>query len=247
MFCGTCGKKVSEDARFCPFCGMPTTTKGGVAPSEEHNQENEAFEGQLNAARGRSKRKMPMALLVTLIVVALAGTAFAASMVYRFAVLPMQETQQGQVMNSESLPAPVMDEAVTEDSAPQEEQEPVQEEPSYSIPSGTFSYVAGSGGFRGSLTIDSSGTAKLTEVSAGSGRGTNKYYNVSVDEASSSDGEIVLILTSSDKPGENFQIGQEGVISTFTTSDTYTFVYNATNNTVAEAQAPDAVWASTAD
>ncbi len=33
MFCGNCGKKISDTALFCPFCGEATEVKGNEAQS----------------------------------------------------------------------------------------------------------------------------------------------------------------------------------------------------------------------
>lgn len=102
MFCTSCGKKIRDDSRFCPFCGQGVTPAAGagaqVAASVATSSQPSAgapvpvvqadINKQVSAARSSSRRKMPTLLLVVLVTMALAGAAFAAVYIYKNFVEP---------------------------------------------------------------------------------------------------------------------------------------------------------------
>lgn len=90
MYCGECGSKISDDAKFCPACGAKTekvasaSAEASFFTAEESAKESPApwtgldhgplqasraggagdLGGQIKAVRARSRRKMPQLVLV---------------------------------------------------------------------------------------------------------------------------------------------------------------------------------------
>ena len=115
MYCGECGSKISDDAKFCPACGAKTekaasaSAEASFFTAEESAKESPApwtgldhgplqasraggagdLGGQIKAVRARSRRKMPQLVLVVIVILALSSaTAFAAMWAYRTFVAP---------------------------------------------------------------------------------------------------------------------------------------------------------------
>lgn len=115
MYCGECGSKISDDAKFCPACGAKTekaasaSAEASFFTAEELAKESPApwtgfdhgplqasraggaddLGGQIKAVRARSRRKMPQLVLVVIVILALSSaTAFAAMWAYRTFVAP---------------------------------------------------------------------------------------------------------------------------------------------------------------
>ncbi len=115
MYCGECGSKISDDAKFCPACGAKTekaasaSAEASFFTAEESAKEPPApwtgldhgplqasraggagdLGGQIKAVRARSRRKMPQLVLVVIVILALSSaTAFAAMWAYRTFVAP---------------------------------------------------------------------------------------------------------------------------------------------------------------
>ena len=90
MYCGECGSKISDDAKFCPACGAKTekaasaSAEASFFTAEESAKESPApwtgldhgplqasraggagdLGGQIKAVRARSRRKMPQLFLL---------------------------------------------------------------------------------------------------------------------------------------------------------------------------------------
>ena len=115
MYCGECGSKISDDAKFCPACGAKTekvasaSAEASFFTAGESAKESPApwtgldhgplqasraggagdLGGQIKAVRARSRRKMPQLVLVVIVILALSSaTAFAAMWAYRTFVAP---------------------------------------------------------------------------------------------------------------------------------------------------------------
>lgn len=72
MFCTNCGKKVADDAKFCPNCGNPTITNQEPAPSSVPPEPQPT--ANKKAPTG-SKKKVPLIIGVVAVVVILAIAA----------------------------------------------------------------------------------------------------------------------------------------------------------------------------
>ena len=94
MYCGECGSKISDDAKFCPACGAKTekaasaSAEASFFTAEESAKEPPApwtgldhgplqasraggacdLGGQIKAVRARSRRKMPQRVLVVIVI-----------------------------------------------------------------------------------------------------------------------------------------------------------------------------------
>lgn len=92
MFCTTCGKKIKDDAAFCPFCGSQVGASSAPSMTEVANAQTQAgLDEQVRATRSRARRKMPMVLIVILVVLGLATAAFAANYIYQTFIVPQME------------------------------------------------------------------------------------------------------------------------------------------------------------
>ena len=135
MYCTKCGTKLPRDAKFCMNCGKPvaaiasekaaasTASSGkaaapakaaeptGVSSSSQNNpssEQSETLRGAVNATKHRSRRRVPMVVLVALAMALAAGTAYAAYRVYTDMWLPAQQAQNEQVVEApeETVEAP---------------------------------------------------------------------------------------------------------------------------------------------
>lgn len=69
------------------------------------NTEQAGISTQLNEARGRSRRRMPIALFIVLVALGIATTAFAATCLYKYVIAPAMEARQGQPARPVDNPA----------------------------------------------------------------------------------------------------------------------------------------------
>lgn len=89
MKCVACGKKIKDDARFCPYCRFPTGLSApSVSVSQAAPQVKASLGEQLSAARRRSHTKMPAVLVVILVILGIATTAFAVTYLYQKYFMP---------------------------------------------------------------------------------------------------------------------------------------------------------------
>ena len=127
MYCTKCGAKLPRDARFCMNCGKPvaaiayekaaaSTSSSGKAvapakaaeptgaslPSQNNpsSEQSETLRGAVNATKHRSRRRVPMVVLVALAMALAAGTAYAAYRVYTDVWLPAQQAQNEQTVEA---------------------------------------------------------------------------------------------------------------------------------------------------
>lgn len=120
MYCGECGSKIADDARFCPACGAKTGASDGCASAGVGQQEGargakmatakDVTTGdlgtQVKANRARSRRRLPQLILIALVVATLASaTAFAATWVYRTYFAPQLAEQQQEETVTPAQPA----------------------------------------------------------------------------------------------------------------------------------------------
>ena len=73
-----------------PGAVLPTDTGSSAAPAAD------TFKAQVTRAQARSKRRLPVLLIVILVTLALAATAFAATYIYQNIILPQLEEQAQQ-------------------------------------------------------------------------------------------------------------------------------------------------------
>ena len=97
MYCTKCGAKLPSDAKFCMECGKPVAAVVPAATAAPQNnassEQSETLRGAVNATKHRSRRRVPMVVLVALAMALAAGTAYAAYRVYTDVWLPAQQNQ----------------------------------------------------------------------------------------------------------------------------------------------------------
>lgn len=138
MYCTSCGKKLKEGSRFCSYCGAAVTRAAtGAADVADAREDAANAQGarstfasarpeqgdikvQVKQMRKRSRRMLPVPLIVALVALALAGAALAATYIYTTYIAPAQEQA------ATEQPAET-DGASTEGDAPQTEA-PAEEE-----------------------------------------------------------------------------------------------------------------------
>lgn len=76
-------------------CGAPSVPQEDVSPKRP-----ETLRGAVNATKHRSRRRVPMVVLVALAMALAAGTAYAAYRVYTDVWLPAQQTQNEQIIEA---------------------------------------------------------------------------------------------------------------------------------------------------
>ena len=82
MFCPNCGKKVSEDAKFCQFCGARIETKETIQTAVSFHLEDKKGEAR---SQQRRSRKLPLFIATVVILLGtLAGTI-------KFVILPARQ------------------------------------------------------------------------------------------------------------------------------------------------------------
>ncbi|MDO4290801.1 MAG: zinc ribbon domain-containing protein [Eggerthellaceae bacterium] len=105
MFCTNCGSEVSSEARFCGKCGTALVREDGVVASEpaasfpvashlDGQPEPVTFATAMDAAKQKSKRRIPMVVLVALVLALATGVAYAAYRVYTDVYVPLQQAQR---------------------------------------------------------------------------------------------------------------------------------------------------------
>lgn len=156
MFCEQCGCKLADDARFCTACGAkidrPRTADGCDAAQvptldamRAEAVENEARQAQTPAdaqpsgrvgfgravetTKQRSRRKVPLVVLVALVTALLAGTAWAAITVYNEIVAPTFDLPRIELVHDDAA----RDSAQPDQAQPSEPEEPA-EDPQASVP-----------------------------------------------------------------------------------------------------------------
>lgn len=116
-FCMNCGKPVAAIAS--EKAAASTTSSGkaaapaavpakaaeptGASPSSQNNpssEQSETLRGAVNATKHRSRRRVPMVVLVALAMALAAGTAYAAYRVYTGVWLPAQQNQNEQTVEA---------------------------------------------------------------------------------------------------------------------------------------------------
>lgn len=104
MYCTKCGAKLPSDAKFCMECGKPVAAVVPAATAAPQNnassEQSETLRGAVNATKHRSRRRVPMVVLVALAMALAAGTAYAAYRVYTDVWLPAQQTQNEQTVEA---------------------------------------------------------------------------------------------------------------------------------------------------
>lgn len=83
MFCAECGNELEEDARFCTKCGASTDEARTSKPESESGTLKAAIE----ATKHRSRRRVPLVLLIAFALALVTGVAYAAFWVYTEVVL----------------------------------------------------------------------------------------------------------------------------------------------------------------
>lgn len=116
-FCMNCGKPVaaiasekavastasSEKAAVSAAVSAKDAEPTGTSPSSQNNpssEQSETLRGAVNATKHRSRRRVPMVVLVALAMALAAGTAYAAYRVYTDVWLPAQQTQNEQTVEA---------------------------------------------------------------------------------------------------------------------------------------------------
>lgn len=116
MKCPYCGSELEDDAQFCTACGRslsgdaktPDSADPNLIPSIGKAQPFETIKGadtdtgkgdlseQVNQIRSRTRRRMPLLLLVVLVALGVAATAFAATLLWRYVIAPALGQRQGE-------------------------------------------------------------------------------------------------------------------------------------------------------
>ncbi len=106
MFCKKCGAELYPGAKFCGVCGassaatdnkVNTSLSGKEHPSTEIHGE---IHSQVTSARYQSRRRIPVALVVALVILGLATLASAAYLVYTQVLNPNPPVQEESVVDS---------------------------------------------------------------------------------------------------------------------------------------------------
>ena len=116
-FCMNCGKPVAAIASEKAAASTASSGKAaapaavpakaaeptGASPSSQNNpssEQSETLRGAVNATKHRSRRRVPMVVLVALAMALAAGTAYAAYRVYTDVWLPAQQAQNEQTVEA---------------------------------------------------------------------------------------------------------------------------------------------------
>lgn len=116
-FCMNCGKPVAAIAPAKAAASTASSGKAaapaavpakaaeptGASPSSQNNpssEQSETLRGAVNATKHRSRRRVPMVVLVALAMALVAGTAYAAYRVYTDVWLPAQQNQNEQIVEA---------------------------------------------------------------------------------------------------------------------------------------------------
>ena len=92
MQCPQCRSNVTDSVGFCPRCGAQLDAAPPRHAGEKHGDPAaDTLSAQVTRAQASSRRRLPVLLIVILVTLALAATAFAATMVYQRVILPVIE------------------------------------------------------------------------------------------------------------------------------------------------------------
>ncbi len=111
MYCSTCGNKIADDARFCPFCGAATAVGGAPAPTPAPSVSSaQGSRGDLGSQVRRARRLSLSALSPTVLGLLIAffvltTVAVAALLIYFNIYLPAQR----QAAEQQQMEQPVED------------------------------------------------------------------------------------------------------------------------------------------
>ena len=157
MYCNKCGSELRPGAKFCGICGASVVDEKDDATdkassdvesqvSEEIKAEDASgvsqgnFDMQAGQARRRSRRRMPMALIVAIVILALATIASAAYLVYTQVFNPNPPARE-QVVEDEQADEAQDGDETDEDAGEQEASEedagaqaPAEEAPAEQAP-----------------------------------------------------------------------------------------------------------------
>lgn len=114
MKCPYCGSELEDDAQFCTACGRSLSDNAKMPDSADPNliptigtprpfetiKDADAGKGnlseQVNQIRSRTRRRMPLLLLVVLVALGVAATAFAATLLWRYVIAPALDQRQSE-------------------------------------------------------------------------------------------------------------------------------------------------------
>ncbi len=113
MYCRQCGHELESDALFCTQCGASVkaapqrqAATAAVAVEEGHDgspDEPVSLKAAMDETKERSKRRIPLVVLVALILALVAGVAFGAYYVYDTIIEPRLSEQQAQDGNEDEI------------------------------------------------------------------------------------------------------------------------------------------------
>ena len=106
MFCKKCGAELYPGAKFCGVCGASSAATDNKVNASFSGKEHPSTEihgeihSQVTSARYQSRRRIPVALVVVLVILGLATLASAAYLVYTQVLNPNPPVQEESVVDS---------------------------------------------------------------------------------------------------------------------------------------------------
>lgn len=106
MFCKKCGAELYPGAKFCGVCGASSAATDNKVNASLSGKEHPSTEihgeihSQVTSARYQSRRRIPVALVVVLVILGLATLASAAYLVYTQVLNPNPPVQEESVVDS---------------------------------------------------------------------------------------------------------------------------------------------------